>query len=143
MSSRQSQKRSGVLLHFFEALLIVVFAGGVLFHGFGIDFLAHSEYGIPCMAHWLSGIECPGCGMTRALVLTSQFEWRAALEMNALVFLLLGFAVLRVGIECIGKTLRTTIDTRIWARTGTRGFERLAVPALAITLVHWVHRLAS
>ena len=128
-----------MLLHFFEALLVVVFAGSVLFHGFGIDFLAHSEYGIPCMAHWLSGIECPGCGMTRALVLTSQFEWRAALEMNALVFLLLGFAVLRVGIECIGKTLRATIGTRM----GTRGFERLAVPALAITLVHWVHRLAS
>ena len=127
-----------MLLHFFEALLVVVFAGSVLFHGFGIDFLAHSEYGIPCMAHWLSGIECPGCGMTRALVLTSQFEWRAALEMNALVFLLLGFAVLRVGIECIGKTLRATIGTRM----GTRGFERLAVPALAITLVHWVHRLA-
>ncbi|HIG71151.1 MAG TPA: DUF2752 domain-containing protein [Myxococcales bacterium] len=139
MSSRQSQKRSGVLLHFFEALLVVVFAGGVLFHGFGIDLLAHSEYGIPCMVHWLSGIECPGCGMTRALVLTSQFEWRAALEMNALVFLLLGFAVLRVGIECTGKTLRATIETRM----GTRGFERLAVPALAITLVHWVHRLAS
>jgi hypothetical protein len=143
LSSRQSQKRSSVLLHFFEALLLAVAAGGVLFHGFGIDLLAHSEYGIPCVMHWLSGIECPGCGMTRALVLTSQFEWRAALEMNALVFLLLGFAVLRVGIECIGKTLRTTIDTRIWARTGTRGFERLAVPALAITLVHWVHRLAS
>jgi hypothetical protein len=89
--------------------------------------------------HWLSGIECPGCGMTRALVLTSQFEWRAALEMNALVFLLLGFAILRVGIECIGKTLRATIETQMWAR----GFERLAVPALAITLVHWVHRLAS
>jgi hypothetical protein len=139
LSSRQNQKSSGVLLHFFEALLVVVFAGSVLFHGFGIDFLAHSEYGIPCMAHWLSGIECPGCGMTRALVLTSQFEWRAALEMNALVFLLLGFAVLRVGIECIGKTLRATIGTRM----GTRGFERLAVPALAITLVHWVHRLAS
>lgn len=143
MSSRQSQKRGGVLLHFFEALLVVVFAGGVLFHGFGIDLLAHSEYGIPCMVHWLSGIECPGCGMTRALVLTSQFEWRAALEMNALVFLLLGFAVLRVGIECIGKTLRATIETRMGARMGTRGFERLAVPALAITLVHWVHRLAS
>lgn len=136
-----------MLLHFFEALLVVVFAGGVLFHGFGIDLLAHSVYGIPCMVHWLSGIECPGCGMTRALVLTSQFEWRAALEMNALVFLLLGFAVLRVGIECIGKTLRATIETRMGARMGTRmgtrGFERLAVPALAITLVHWVHRLAS
>ena len=132
-----------MLLHFFVALLVAVFAGSVLFHGFGVDLLTHSEHGIPCVVHWLSGIECPGCGMTRALVLTSQFEWRAAFEMNALVFLLLGFAVLRVGIECIGKTLRTTIETRIWARTGTRGFERLAVPALAITLVHWVHRLAS
>ena len=39
---------------------------------------------VVCGFHWLSGLPCPLCGMTRALSLLLRGEWQRALEMHAL-----------------------------------------------------------
>jgi hypothetical protein len=37
-----------------------------------------------CPFHWLTGRECPLCGMTRALFALAKGHWREALHWNAL-----------------------------------------------------------
>ncbi len=78
-------------------LMLGVGFGAVLYFGLGLDLLAFPGWGVPCPFHAITGLACPGCGMTRALVLVSQLQWGPALRMNPLVFALLGFAALTLG----------------------------------------------
>lgn len=45
----------------------------------------------PCMFHALTGLHCPGCGMTRAVLHLLHGDMAAALRCNALVTLALPF----------------------------------------------------
>jgi hypothetical protein len=47
----------------------------------------------PCPIHQFLGIDCPGCGATRALAALLHAHLRAALQLNALFVLLLPFAL--------------------------------------------------
>ncbi|MDG1158415.1 MAG: DUF2752 domain-containing protein [Flavobacteriales bacterium] len=42
---------------------------------------------IPCIYTSISGYNCPGCGLTRAVILLLQFELKAAWQMNPLIFI--------------------------------------------------------
>jgi hypothetical protein len=75
-----------------RGLIFGVILSGVFFAALDLDLLAYPGFGIPCLFHAITGIECPGCGMTRALVLIGQLQWETALHMNPLVFPLLGAA---------------------------------------------------
>jgi Protein of unknown function (DUF2752) len=37
-----------------------------------------------CLFHWLTGLQCPLCGMTHAMLALARGDWRAALHYNAL-----------------------------------------------------------
>lgn len=37
-----------------------------------------------CLFHWLTGLDCPFCGLTRAMLAIAAGHWRAALGFNAL-----------------------------------------------------------
>ena len=78
-----------------RGLVFGVILSGVFFAALDLDLLAYPGFGIPCLFHAITGIECPGCGMTRALVLIGQLQWETALHMNPLVFPLLGAAALQ------------------------------------------------
>lgn len=43
----------------------------------------------PCIFHTLTGLYCPGCGMTRATHALLNFEFKKALDFNPLFFVLL------------------------------------------------------
>ena len=90
---RRNRSEALTLRGLCAGLALAVFASSALFFGLGIDLLRHAEHGIPCVIHLITGLECPGCGMTRALVLVSQLDWSAAWRMNAMVFPLLGGAL--------------------------------------------------
>jgi hypothetical protein len=64
-------------------------------------------WGIPCMFHKLTGLHCPGCGVTRMLGALLQLDFYGAFRFNMLIFCLLPFAV----IFCLRHWLR-------WVRTG-------------------------
>lgn len=44
--------------------------------------------GIPCVFHRFTGLYCPGCGMTRALISLIQFNPHQAIRYNALIIFL-------------------------------------------------------
>ena len=37
-----------------------------------------------CLFHWWTGLDCPLCGLTRAMLSLAHGNWRAALHYNAL-----------------------------------------------------------
>lgn len=52
------------------------------------------DYMIPCMSKTLFGIECPGCGAQRSLLLLIQGDFQAAFHMYPPIYTLLPFLVL-------------------------------------------------
>lgn len=47
--------------------------------------------GIPCLFHLITGLKCPGCGVTRMLVSLIQLDFAAAFYHNAVLFCMLPF----------------------------------------------------
>lgn len=69
-----------------KRLLRVALIGGgllILLVGYGV-FYNVTGFGIPCMLHEVTGLECPGCGLTRAIAAVVRLDLAAAFEFNAL-----------------------------------------------------------
>jgi hypothetical protein len=61
--------------------LIVILIFGVCY----LCFFIKTGVGIPCVINKLTGIKCPGCGMTHAIVELVNGNIKGAMEYNALV----------------------------------------------------------
>ncbi len=44
----------------------------------------HSILSHLCLFHWVTGLDCPLCGMTRAMLALARGHWREAIRYNAL-----------------------------------------------------------
>ncbi len=66
-------------------LHIALIAGGLLLLlvGYGV-FYNIMGFGIPCMLHRMTGLECPGCGLTRAIAAVVRLDVAAAFGYNLL-----------------------------------------------------------
>ena len=74
---------------------LILKKGGISL-GVGIAYLIFvslTGLGIPCIFHTLTGLHCPGCGITRMFVALGRLDFAAAWDANALVLLLLPFLV--------------------------------------------------
>jgi len=49
---------------------------------------------IPCLFHEITGLDCPGCGITRCLFAIVKLDIKSAFEANPLVFIYLPFIVM-------------------------------------------------
>lgn len=99
MSSTSSSTTSRPLRRALPLATGLALAAGVfLAHaGLGIDVVARLPDVILCPFRWLTGIDCPGCGMTRALLRLAQLRVHEALALHPLAPLLvagLGWAAL-------------------------------------------------
>lgn len=58
-------------------------------------YFLNSQYniGIPCIFHELTGYQCPGCGITRALFSLLQGDIKKAFSYNQLIFFLAPFII--------------------------------------------------
>ena len=62
--------------------------------------LAHSHQTSPliCPFHWLTGLPCPGCGLTRSFVAIARGDWPGAIDYHPFGPLLFG-ALLGLGLQ--------------------------------------------
>lgn len=51
-------------------------------------FVKATSFGIPCMFHLITGLKCPGCGVTRMAVALLQLDVAGAFEANPAVLVL-------------------------------------------------------
>ena len=63
-------------------VLTVVSSAGVILHLFEIDFIDYLPSVSLCPFHVITGLECPGCGMTRALISLGQLKPGVAVGYN-------------------------------------------------------------
>jgi hypothetical protein len=78
----------------FAAILLVMAAAGIAAMVFFFNPSSHSFYPV-CQFHRITGLNCPGCGMTRALYALLHGNFSTALRDNALFLLVLAAAAAR------------------------------------------------
>ena len=83
MTATTRKKRLWRVLFLWGAILLA----GV---GYGL-FCARTGRGIPCILHELTGLDCPGCGMTRAVLALARLDVAAAFGYNAIWPVILGY----------------------------------------------------
>ena len=87
-------KNTPSLLGLFAGTVMVFAVLGVAAVVFFFNPSAHGFYPI-CLFHQLTGLNCPGCGGTRALYALLHGHWQLAIKDNALFVVLLAAAVPR------------------------------------------------
>lgn len=75
--ARTEKKRC--LIKVFRQISIILLLGGIY-----LIIVRKIGKGIPCIFFKLTGLQCPGCGMTRAMVEIGKGNFRAAFQYNAL-----------------------------------------------------------
>ena len=65
----------------------IVLAAGICY----AIFVKLTNWGIPCLFHLLTGLECPGCGISRMCLALLQLDFVSAARYNLLVLCLLPF----------------------------------------------------
>ncbi len=78
----------------FAAIILAVTAAGIAATVFFFNPSAHKFYPV-CQFHRLTGLNCPSCGMTRALYALLHGDFSTALRDNALLVFGLAAAALR------------------------------------------------
>lgn len=64
---------------------------------------------IPCLIHKVTGLYCPGCGITRMLISLFRFDFYQAFRYNPLLFIMLILTILYQIIKLITYKLSTKI----------------------------------
>lgn len=83
MTSATQRKR----LIYTLAVWCAVLAAGI---GYGL-FCVKTGMGIPCVLHEVTGLECPGCGISRAILALARLDFAAAFGYNAVWPLIIGY----------------------------------------------------
>lgn len=70
--------------------------------------------GLPgCLFHRLTGLDCPGCGMTRAAHAALHGRWEDAFRFNPVGMILFPAAMMGIGMELIGWVRGKPLPLRI------------------------------
>lgn len=57
-------------------------------------FCYYSGFGIPCLFNLITGLKCPGCGITRMCLSLLRFDLKSAFNYNPAILILLPFFIL-------------------------------------------------
>ena len=85
--------------------------------------------GLPCVFHEITGLDCPGCGVSRMLVSLARLDFRAAFEYNAVLL-------------CLTPALLALLAVSLvrYVRTGSRKMSRpetAAMWVITVILLAW------
>jgi hypothetical protein len=84
------------------------------------------------------GVICPGCGLTRAMILFAQGNWKAAIDLHAFAPLFWGVGILLVVGSILPTRLRQKLASRVAAVERLTGITGVIVFSV---LVYWILRL--
>jgi hypothetical protein len=91
-----------------RGVLFAVAGSGALLALFQVDVVAHLPHVTICLFRTLLGIDCPGCGLTRGLLMLGQLNGAGALGMNPLApVVLIALGWIAVGTPWAARVLRT------------------------------------
>lgn len=82
---------------------------GVLF----VIFFFRYNFRIPCIFHEITGLHCPGCGGTRALVSLIKLDIYQAYKYNMLIVIAIPFFIVQIVCRYILK-LKYKIPNFVW-----------------------------
>lgn len=96
-------------------------------------FVSITGWGIPCMVHSLTGLDCPGCGISRMFLALLRLDLAAAARYNLLVLCLLP-----VGVVLLVYKARQYVKT---GRTDMGAIEKVGyIVVFLLTIVFTVLR---
>lgn len=113
----------------------LVFAGGV---GLQIGLSALRLHPWQCPIFSSTGIPCPGCGLTRAIVLLLQGEWRASIQYHAFAPIFLFFSVATLVAILLPRSISGPV---IYKAEALERQTRLTVIILTGLILYWLARL--
>ena len=88
-------------------------------------------FGIPCMIHQVTGLNCPGCGVSRMLIFLLNLDFVSAFKANRVVLILLPLILL-----VLGSASFRYITGRELSQKG-RKRENILLLFLTATLIVW------
>ena len=80
---------------------LIRFGAALLVFGLGYAFAASRIGGIPCAFHQVTGLKCPGCGVTRMCLSLLRGDFAEAFHQNAAIFCLLPLGVVLAVSRCV------------------------------------------
>jgi hypothetical protein len=109
-------------------IVCVAVLSGVLFYCGEINALHYLPGIVLCPFHLITGMDCPGCGMTRALLTLGQLNVKQAIALNPFSLPLFSVMLLYLWLGYIPRFLQQKV------------FLRLSIPAV-VTL--WICHLVA
>ena len=75
-----------------RAKRVLAISAVVLLSGCAYLFLyTTTGLGVPCIFHLITGLNCPGCGITRMILSLLKLDWKSAFHFNAVLFCMMPF----------------------------------------------------
>ena len=94
--------------------------------------------GWPCPFLHVVGIPCPGCGLTRAMVLLLRGDWRRSLAFHAFAPLFIVALMIAITTALLPETVRQRIVTSTEVLERSTGITSLLLVGL---ILYWLARL--
>ena len=102
----------------------------VLAAGLGYAGWVHlTHLALPCPFHAVTGLLCPGCGVTRMCLALLQLDISAAWQANAVLLVLLPFLGLLLAYRGVVYVRRGSCHTAVW--------ENILLYAMIVVLLLW------
>ena len=87
---------------------------------------------IPCLFYEITGLKCPGCGLTAMCIHLAHFRFDDALQANPLMFFLGPLLVISLGLKIFLAPE--------WLKNGNKFHDRAVWVLLGIAVCFWVVR---
>jgi hypothetical protein len=100
--------------------------------------MAHTGgHGLPCPLRTLTGVPCPFCGMTTAMVDFTHRRWEAAAAANPLVYVLAALFAATTPV-LVARAFGLAVPPRRWPPAARR---RASVAVACLTGLSWLFQL--
>lgn len=123
-----------------HALYLLLLAGCLAGYGWLLHTVDHPQNELTvCLVKNVTGLPCPSCGSTRAVVALAQGDWWGALEWNplgVLVALILLIAPVWIAYD-MGNGKATLYNFSLRAETFLQQ-KWVAIPAVLLVLLNWI-----